>query len=178
MSIEKEKLLSRRTLYQGKLLEVHLDRVTVSGRETSREVVLHPAAAAIIPITADKEAIFVKQYRYPVGKELLEIPAGKMDPGESEDACAARELEEETGYIGMLQKLGQIYSSPGFCDEIIHLYLAKDLVHTRQHLDEGEYLDVVKIPLSDVFAMIGRGKMTDAKTVSAFAMAWDLLHSL
>lgn len=178
MSIEKEKLLDRRTLYQGKLIQLCLDRVSLAGRKTSREVVLHSEAAAIIPVTADKKVLFVKQYRYPIGQELLEIPAGKADPGESEEDCAARELEEETGYIGTLQKLGEMYSSPGFCDEKIHLYLAQNLVHTKQHLDEGEYLDVITIPLSDVFGMIRRGEIRDAKTLSAFAIAGDLLHSL
>lgn len=178
MSIEKEHLLERRTMYQGKMIHVYFDRVVVAGRQARREIVLHSGAAAIIPLTEDKEVIFVKQYRYVIKKELLEIPAGKMDPGESEGACAARELEEETGYIGTLRKLGEIYTSPGFCNEKIHLYLAQNLVYTQQRLDDGEYLDVVKIPLADVFKMISRGEITDAKTLSAFAMAGEILHSL
>ena len=138
-------------------------------------MILHCGAAAIIPVTADGKVLFVKQYRYPVGEALLEIPAGKMDPGETPDACAARELEEETGYRGTLKKLGYVYTTPGFCNETIHLYLATDLVHTAQHLDEGEFLDVLPIPLDEVWDMIRKGQIYDAKTLSAFAIARDVL---
>ena len=175
MSIEKEKLIHRDPIYDGQIIHVFKDTVELAGRETIREVVLHQGAAAIIPVTDKGEVLFVKQYRYPVEEALLEIPAGKMDPGETPDQCAARELEEETGYKGKLTKLGYVYTTPGFCNETIHLYLATDLVHTAQHLDEGEFLDVLSIPLDEVWDMIRKGHIYDAKTLSAFAIARDVL---
>lgn len=173
MSIEKEKLLQREEVYDGRIIHVFKDKVEVAGRKTIRDIVLHSEAAAIIPVTGMGEVLLVKQYRYPVGDAILEIPAGKMDPGETPEECAVRELEEETGYRGNLKKLGYVYTTPGFCNEIIHLYLATDLVHTHQHLDEGEFLDVISIPLKELRQMIADGKIYDAKTLSAFAIARD-----
>ena len=98
-----------------------------------------------------------------------------MDPGETPDACAARELEEETGYRDTKKKLGYVYTTPGFCNETIHLYLATGLIHTAQHLDEGEFLDVLPISLEKVWDMIQKGEIYDAKTLSAFAIARDML---
>ncbi|MEE3453598.1 NUDIX hydrolase [Dialister sp.] len=175
MSIEKEKLLRRNEIYDGQIIHVFKDQVELAGRETVREVVLHCGAAAIIPVTDEGEVLFVRQYRYPVEEALLEIPAGKMDPGETPDECALRELEEETGYTGRLEKLGYVYTTPGFCNETIHLYLATELVHKKQHLDEGEFLDVIRIPLKEVWDMVREGKIYDAKTLSAFAIAHDRL---
>ena len=179
MSIEKEKLEKRTPIYEGKLLHIYYDDVTIGGRKAWREVVLHPGAAAIIPVTKEGEVLFVRQYRYAVEEALLEIPAGKMDPGEDEGTCAARELTEETGYRAEhLVKLGDTYTSPGFCNEVIHLYLADHLVHAHQHLDPDEYLDVVRIPLPKVWEMIQKGEICDAKTLAAFAMASDYLHGI
>lgn len=178
MGIKTEKTIDHRMMYEGKMLHVYYDEVDISGETFRREVVKHPGAAAIIPITEDKEIVFVKQYRYPIKQALLEIPAGKLDKGEEPGVCAVRELEEETGCIGTLRKIGYIYTTPGFCDEKIHLYIADHLVHTQQYLDEGEYLDIVKMPLEEVFHMIREGKITDAKTLSAFAIASEYLHSL
>ena len=114
MSIEKEKTVDHRTMYEGKLLHVYFDEVEIAGKVYRREVVKHPGASAIVPVTADKEIIFVKQYRYPIKKELLEIPAGKLDGKEAPITCAARELKEETGCTGNLRELGYIYTTPGF----------------------------------------------------------------
>ena len=136
----------------------------------------HPGAAAIIAVTDKKEILFVKQYRYAIGQVLLEIPAGKRDAGEEPETCALRELEEETGYIGKLKKIGVIYTTPGFCDETIYLYMAEQLIKTKQHLDENEYLDVISIPIKKVFQMISEGNIQDAKTLSAFSIARDYLY--
>lgn len=174
--IEKEILLERTPAFEGKLLHVFRDSVEVAGRRTWREVVLHPGAAAIIPVTDEGEILFVRQYRYAVGAPLLEIPAGKLDPGESPDDCAARELTEETGFrAGRLRKLGAVYTTPGFCNETIHLYLADRLIQAEQHLDTDEFLDVVPIPLGEVRRMMASGELCDAKTLSALAMAMDKL---
>lgn len=117
MNIKQEKTIDHRTMYEGKLLHVYFDEVEISGKTYRREVVSHPGAAAVIPVTKNKEILFVKQYRYPVKRELLEIPAGKLDEAEDPAHCALRELEEETGYIGNIRELGYIYTTPGFSDE-------------------------------------------------------------
>ncbi len=177
--IEKEKLLERRAAYEGRMLHVYSDRVEIGGRETTREVVLHPGACAILPVTEKKEILFVRQYRYAAEETLLEIPAGKIDPGEAPDVCAARELTEETGFRAeRLRKLGAVFTTPGFCNEKIHLYLADRLVPAHQHLDTDEFLDVVKIPLGEALEMIRNGEISDAKTLSAFAIAAGRLKDL
>lgn len=177
--IEKEKLLERRAAYEGRMLHVYSDRVEIGGRETTREVVLHPGACAILPVTEKKEILFVRQYRYAAEETLLEIPAGKIDPGEAPDVCAARELTEETGFRAeRLRKLGAVFTTPGFCNEKIHLYLADRLVPAHQHLDMDEFLDVVKIPLGEALEMIRNGEISDAKTLSAFAIAAGRLKDL
>ncbi len=176
MSIEKEKLLRRTPVFDGRLLKIYNDDVEIAGQVSWREVVLHPGAAAIIPVTEDGNVLFVRQYRYAVGKTLLEIPAGKLDAGENPDACAARELTEETGFTSdHIQKLGAICTSPGFCNETIHIYLADRLEAGTQHLDADEFLDVVKIPLAEVWEKIGNGEIEDAKTLAAFALAANRL---
>lgn len=177
--IEKEKLLDRRAAYEGRMLHVYSDRVEIGGRETTREVVLHPGACAILPVTEKKEILFVRQYRYAAEETLLEIPAGKIDPREAPDVCAARELTEETGFRAeRLRKLGAVFTTPGFCNEKIHLYLADRLVPAHQHLDTDEFLDVVKIPLDEALEMIRNGEISDAKTLAAFAIAAGRLKDL
>ena len=179
MSIEKEKLLQRTPVFDGRLLKIYNDDVEIAGQVSWREVVIHPGAAAIIPVTEKKEILFVRQYRYAVGKTLLEIPAGKLDAGENPDACAARELTEETGFSSAhIQKLGAICTTPGFCNETIHIYLADHLEQASQHLDPDEFLDVVKIPLAEVWTKIANGEIEDAKTLAAFALAADRLHRM
>lgn len=175
MGVEIEKMRSSKKIYEGKMIHVSLDEVEVNGDITEREWVKHPGAAAVLAITEEKEILFVRQYRYAVGKVLLEIPAGKRDSGETPESCALRELEEETGYRGTLLKLGSIYTTPGFCDETIHLYLAENLVSGTPHLDDHEYLDVVKIPVEEVFSLIEEGKIEDAKTLSALLLATPYL---
>lgn len=171
MSIEKEHLVKRHDIYQGRIIHVYKDEVTVNGRPTTREIALHPGGAAILPVTPEGKLVFVRQYRYPIQQTLLEIPAGKMDGNESGEACAARELTEETGYEGKLTKLGEIYTSPGFCDEKLYLFMADHLVFKGQHLDPDEYLDVLKFSRKEVEDMMARGELTDAKSLAAIALA-------
>ena len=162
MSIEKEKLIHRAPAFEGRMLHVFDDEVEIHGHKTTREVVLHPGASAIIPVTGDGEILFVRQYRYAVEQPLLEIPAGKLDGGEDPDTCAERELTEKLGYV---------YTTPGFCNETIHLYLADHLVKSHQHLDQDEFLDVIRLPIDKVYLMVDRGEIYDAKTLAALAMA-------
>ena len=172
MSVEKEKMVSREEIYDGQIVHLFKDQVELAGRKAVREVVLHCGAAAIIPVTGDGEILFVRQYRYAVEQPLLEIPAGKLDGGEDPDTCAARELTEETGYkTEHMEKLGYVYTTPGFCNETIHLYLADHLVKSHQHLDQDEFLDVIRLPIDKVYQMVDRGEIYDAKTLAALAMA-------
>ena len=154
MSIEKEKLIHRTPAFEGRMLHVFDDEVEIHGHKTTREVVLHPGASAIIPVTGDGEIL------------------GKLDGGEDPDTCAARELTEETGYkTEHMEKLGYVYTTPGFCNETIHLYLADHLVKSHQHLDQDEFLDVIRLPIDKVYQMVDHGEIYDAKTLAALAMA-------
>ena len=141
-----ETFISSKVGFSGRLLQVNIDTVTLpNGRETTRELIHHPGAVAIVPILDDGRMIFVKQYRYPVGTVMYEIPAGKLDPGEEPDVCAARELSEETGYSAQAwQKLTSIVTTPGFTDEVIHLYAARGLEKHAQHTDE-DFLNALEI---------------------------------
>lgn len=168
-----EKFLDSKIVFDGNLLKVYRDRVELpNSKEASREFIRHPGAVAVVPITADGKIVLVKQYRYPLGKVILEVPAGKLDQGESPDDCARRELEEETGYVAKnLRLLSSIYTTPGFTDEIIHLYVAEELTLALQCPDEDEFLDVKVYSKAEVKAMIQDGTLTDAKSMLALLLA-------
>lgn len=175
MSIKKEQLITRHDIYKGRIIHVFQDDVKINGRKASREVVDHCGGAAVLPVTDDGKFLFVRQYRYPIEQALLEIPAGKMDGNESGDVCAARELTEETGYTGKLTHLGDVYTSPGFCNEILHLYLADHLAFKGQHLDPDEYLDVIALSREEVQDLMQKGQLSDAKSLAAIALADRIL---
>lgn len=161
-----EEQLESQTLYDGKIIRVVKDRVRLeNGKEAFREVVRHPGGVCVLALTPKQEVLLVRQFRYPYGEELLELPAGKREPGEDPRLCGIRELEEETGYqADEFLDFGRLYPTPGYCSEIIHLFLARGLRPTRQHLDEDEFLDVVKLPLSEALAQVMDGRLPDAKT--------------
>lgn len=160
--------MTSKRVYDGKIISVRVDKVQINGRETIREVVEHGGSAAILPLI-DNMIIMEKQYRHAIGKELYEIPAGTLEKGESPEACAARELIEETGYkAGKLEPLGQCYMTPGYCTEIIHFFVATDLKEVKDHeMDDDEQLTVVKISYDDAVKMILNSEIQDAKTVYA-----------
>ncbi|MBQ7916022.1 MAG: NUDIX hydrolase [Firmicutes bacterium] len=164
MEVKKSELM-----FNGRILKVYKDEVLLdNGMEVTREVMRHQGAAAVVPITDNGEVILVKQYRYAVGKEMLEIPAGLLEPGEEMAVCAARETEEETGYKPMeLIHLYDFFSSPGYCTERIGIFAARQLVPSRQHLDADEDVEVVVMPLEEAIEMIKRGEIVDGKTVAA-----------
>ncbi|HHY40320.1 MAG TPA: NUDIX hydrolase, partial [Syntrophaceticus sp.] len=145
----KEKLVSSQEIFQGRIIKVQLDTVELpNGKIAKREVVKHPGAVVILPLTNEGEVVMVRQYRHATGEILLELPAGKRDGGEEPLECARRELEEETGYTAeQWQVICSFYTSPGFCDELLYLILAKGLVKGEACPDEGEFIDVVTIPL-------------------------------
>jgi ADP-ribose pyrophosphatase len=173
MSKLTETKLESQQIFSGKILNVRLDRVLLpDGSESTREVVDHPGAVAVVPVTDDGRVILVSQYRYPVEQVLLEIPAGKLDRGENPDDCARRELEEETGFVaGRLEKLTSFYTAPGFSNEIIHLYLAKDLVKAVQKLDGDEFIDVEIYSAAKLKELIASQAIKDAKTLLGLFMA-------
>ena len=169
----KETLISSKKIFQGKIITFRQDLVLLeNGKEAFRDVVLHPGAVAVVAMTNDDKILLVRQYRHPISEALLEIPAGKLDKGEHPDDCARRELEEETGYVaGKLQLLTSIYTTPGFCNEIIHIYLATQLTKTVQHLDEDEFLNIEQYEQEEVHQMITDGRIHDAKSIVALLMA-------
>jgi ADP-ribose pyrophosphatase len=164
-----EHFVSSEEVYHGRLLHVFRDKVTlVDGKETTRELIRHPGAVAVVPILPDGRLVLVKQFRYPVDSVLYELPAGKLDPGEDPQHCAVRELSEETGFeAGMLEYLTTIATTPGFADEAIHLYVAKDLRKHEQHTDEGEFINLEYLTMETVREMIIKGVIYDAKTIAA-----------
>ncbi|WP_448374902.1 NUDIX domain-containing protein [Fervidobacterium sp.] len=174
-----EKTISTRVIFNGMLLTVLKDEVILeNGAMSVREHVLHPGAVAVVPITNDGKVILVEQYRYPIKQKLLEIPAGKFDkPGEDALECAKRELEEETGYSAThYTYLGYIHTTPGFSNEIIHLYLAQGLVPGQSDPDEDEILEVHIEDFNKVVEKCINGEITDAKTVAGIMRAYFKLR--
>jgi len=164
MSIEKT--LDSRIIYEGKIIKVRVDRVLLpNNREATREVVEHPGAVSVIPIK-DGNVIFVKQFRKPVEEELLEIPAGKLEKGEDINECVKRELQEETGYIAEnIRYITSFYTSPGFSNEIMHLFVAENLKKTVANTDEDEFIEIEEIPIGSISDIIKMGKIKDSKTL-------------
>jgi ADP-ribose pyrophosphatase len=163
-----EELLSSRVIYEGRILTLRVDTVrTIDGRETTREVVQHAACVAVVPVDAGGNVLLVRQYRQAPGKDLLEIPAGGIDPGEGPEEAVIREMQEEIGYRpGKVVRLGGFYSSPGFCDEYLHLYLAEDLEPGRLYAEDTPGIEVVPVPLKEVPALLASGEVEDSKTVA------------
>ncbi len=161
-----ETTLSQRRIYDGKILNIRVDEVRLSnGNVTTREVVEHGGACGIVAFDEQGRLLMVRQYRYPMGCEVLELPAGKMDPGETPLECAARELEEETGYRAeSFQPLGDIYPIAAYCCEIVHLFLAGPLTRGAQHLDPDEFLDLLPVDFDEALAMVLDGRIPDSKT--------------
>ena len=162
-------LLHSERPFRGRMIDLSVDRVRLpNGAEAELEVVRHPGAAAVVPVTADGEVLLVRQYRYAVGGWLLEVPAGKLDPGEEPEACARRELEEETGWAaGTLEPLGFLWPTPGFADEKIWLFAARGLTRSRTNLQHDEVLSVVSMPLAEAVELASRGGIEDGKSIAA-----------
>ncbi|WP_127161413.1 NUDIX hydrolase [Veillonella sp. VA137] len=171
-----ERKLSSEMKFDGKLIKVTYDIADVNGKEAWREVVHHPGASAVIAIDEDNRIIMEKQFRYALNDYLLEIPAGKLDAGEDPLVCAKRELEEETGIIASEWiSLGTIATSPGFCNEVIHLYVAKGLSKGEIHWDEDEYVEVERYTFDELLQRISEEKIKDSKTLSALLLAMPYL---
>lgn len=166
--------IASENIFDGNLLHVRRDTVKLpNGKTATREWIKHPGASSVIPMLEDGSVILVKQYRYPVGKITLEVPAGKLDaPDEDPLVCAERELSEETGYTAdKIEKLTTIATTVGFSNEYIHLYIATGLHSGKQHTDDDEFINVVKVPLQEAVAMVNDGRIIDAKSVVSILMA-------
>lgn len=170
--------MSKKRVQRGAHFELVTEPISLpNGRRVELDFVKHPGAAAVVPFLGPDQVLMIRQYRFVTGGEIMEIPAGKLDPGEKPDACAARELVEETGYrAGRLEKLGAIWTSPGFTDEIIHLYAAFDLEEAKQQLEPDEIIELVPMPLDQALEMIRTSEVFDAKSAIALMMAADLIR--
>lgn len=173
-----EKTLDSEEKYKGVIVTVTLDHAELcDGRIALREVVHHSGGVSVLPVDEDGNCYMVRQFRYPAGMTMLEIPAGKREKGEEPLACAVRELSEETGFEAeRLVDLGHFYATPGYCSEVIYVYLATGLHPGKSHPDDGEFLNVEKIPLDTLCEMAMRGELIDAKTVIAVLKAKRFLE--
>ncbi len=173
-----EQVIKSDTIYQGKLLNVRVDRVRLpSGRETVREVVEHPGAVVIVAVDGAGNVLLVKQYRYAVGRNTVEVPAGTLEHGETPDQAGPRELKEETGYTaGRWDPLASYYSSPGILTEQMHIYLARDLAEGTSEPEGDEDLQLEKLPLGEAVAMVERGEIVDGKTIIGLLLAREKLE--
>jgi ADP-ribose pyrophosphatase len=167
----REVLIKQEVMFQGRMIRLDRDTVRLpNGAETTREVVRHPGAVAVVALK-DDNILLVRQYRYPINQITLEIPAGKLDKGEAPLVCAERELREETGYSGKLTFVGKFYSTPGFSDEIMHLFVATELVWNPLAADDDEFLSVVAIPWQEALIMAQQSEFVDAKTILGILIA-------
>ena len=163
-----EKTLSSQIIYEGRAVKLRVDTVEMpGGRKTTREIVEHGECVAVVAIDAESNVILVSQFRKPVEKELLEIPAGGIDPGEDPVTTVRRELREEIGYLpGKVDRLGGFYSTPGYCTEYLYLYLATDLVPSQLHAEDTENIRLVRVPVSQIPTLITSGTICDAKSIA------------
>ena len=168
----KPQTLRTETIYKGKIFDIRIDDIQDGDVRYKREIVVHKGSAVIIPVFADNTVALVRQYRHAAGKFLLEIPAGTLDPNESPEIGAARELEEEIGVTaGKIELLTEFYVSPGFLTEKMFVYLATDLTETEQRLEEDEILTIERHSFARLYEMIKAGEIEDAKTIAAVLMA-------
>ena len=172
-----EREISRNIVYTGRIVNVRNDIAEIhDGRQVPREVVEHPGGVCIIPAEADRHFWCVRQFRYPLMEELLEFPAGKLEIGEDPSLCALRELEEETGLRpNTLTYLGPLYPSPGYLNEILHLYLATELTRGEARPDDGEFLTVETHSVESLLDMVAKNQLPDAKTVAGLFRAIQYL---
>ena len=171
-----EKTLTSQLIYDGRAVKLRVDTVQMpSGRETTREIVEHDDCVAIIAIDAEDNVLLVDQFRKPIEKELLEIPAGGIDSGEDAVAAVRRELQEETGYLpGKVEKLAGFYSAPGYCTEYLYLYLATELTPSQLYAEDTENIRLLRVPVSQIRELITSGRICDAKSIAGLLAFLEL----
>lgn len=172
-----EKPLKQDYLYRGKIVNLRVDNAELpDGTTALREVIEHPGGVCVAALTEKEELLFVEQFRYPYMETVLELPAGKLEYGEDPFEAGKRELLEETGAAAEnYRDLGKLYPTPGYCGEIIHMYLAENLTFSEQHLDEDEFLEVRRIPLEEAFRMVMRNEIRDSKTQVGILKTYQLV---
>ena len=176
-----EKMISSELIFDGKIIHVYKDSIELPNKKPGfRELIRHVGGACIIPLTDEGEVICVRQYRYPYARMIIEIPAGKLDSkNEDHRSAALRELREETGCTcKKLTYMGQMYGSPAILDEVIYMYMAEGLEEGELDLDEDEFVEVIKIPLDEMYRMVLDGKILDAKTQIAVMKAYALKNGM
>jgi len=169
-----EKKIGGECVYKGRILDLEVDRVRLpNGTETLREVVRHKGAVVVLPLHEDRKIEFVRQYRYPMGEVVLELPAGKLDPGEGPVECAGRELAEETGWKPVeIHELGSFFTTPGFTDEVLHAFIATPLVPAPEVIpDPDEAIEIVTMTVEDALDACRDGTIQDSKTIATLFLA-------
>ncbi len=163
-----EETLSSQLIYEGRAVKLRMDSVRLgNGRQTTREIVEHSDCIAVVVIDENDNVLLVKQFRKPVEKELLEIPAGGIDAGEGPEEAVSRELREEIGYMPRsVHRLGGFYSAPGYCSEYLYLYLATELVPSQLIAEDTEEINVVRVPIEEIPDLIASGRICDAKSIA------------
>ncbi|MEK7353790.1 MAG: NUDIX hydrolase [Chloroflexota bacterium] len=163
-----EKTLSSNVIFDGQMLKLRIDTVQMpSGRTSTREIVEHRDVVVIVAVDADDNVLMVRQFRQPLGKELLEIPAGGIDGEETPEEAVLREMQEETGYLPRkIERLGGFYSAPGFCTEYMHLFLATDLIPSRLTAEDTEVIRLERLPISKISSLVTSGGLHDAKSIA------------
>lgn len=174
-----EDTLSSQLIYDGRAVKLRVDSVRLSnGRETTREIVEHSDCVAVVVIDENDNTLLVKQFRKPVEKDLLEIPAGGIDSGEAPEAAVRREMREETGYLPRrVERLGGFYASPGYCTEYLHLYLATDLVLDRLEAEDSDSIELEPVPLRRIAGLIASDAICDAKSIAGLLLYLSLNKS-
>jgi ADP-ribose pyrophosphatase len=166
--LDREKTISSKMIYDGRAVKFRVDTIQMpDGRETTREIVEHAECIAVVAVDEKDNVLLVRQYRTPIEKELLEIPAGGIDTGEKPEEAVRREMQEETGFLPRkLVRLGGFYSAPGFCTEYLHLYLATNFVSSRLFAEDTESISLVHVPVKEIPALLTSGKIEDAKSIA------------
>jgi ADP-ribose pyrophosphatase len=174
---DRAEVLEVRTIHDGRVVKLGIERVRLpNGKTTELEIIRHQGAAAVVPLLDDGTVLLVRQYRHAVGDWILEVPAGKLDSGEAPETCARRETEEEVGMrVGRLDPLGPIWTTPGFTDEKIWLFLATQLEPGHQALEDDEALEIEKVSLEEAIALVDAGIISDSKSVVALLKAERLV---
>jgi ADP-ribose pyrophosphatase len=171
------RVLSVRDIHRGRVVHLTEESIVLpNGHAMELEIIRHPGASAIVPLTPEGDVILIRQYRHAAGGFIYEVPAGKLDKGEPPEECAARELTEEAGVVaGRMRRLASIVTAPGFADEVIHLYLATELTPARTSHEPSEVITLLKRPLAECLDMISRGEIIDGKTICALFLANKLV---
>lgn len=170
----------KKSIFKGRIIDLSVETVTLpNGATAELEIITHPGAAAVVPMKDETTVVMIRQYRHAVGGFIYEIPAGKLHPGEDPRECAVREVEEEIGYkVGNLEPLLSFFTTPGFTNEVIHIFLGKDLQPGTQDLGADEVLEVLEMPIGKAIALIKEGTIRDGKTIIGLQMAYLQLKGL